>query len=317
MNKAGRAKGIQAALTSAVFLGLAPIFGKQAILQGFTPFAVVFLRTGIAFLLLLFVMIIFWRNYFYIYPLGLIGCILAGITNGLGSIFYYVGLSRVNASIGQLVYSFYPLFVALWLVLDRQAIRKITIFRLGLALPGIVLLVSADGGTVDLIGAAFMLISAVLYALHLIINQRILYEAPAQTVALYTLLSMSVTVSIVFFLFDQSIPTLDVSWTAVLTLSFITFISRVTLFMGIKHLGGLQTAILGLSELLITIFFAHLWLGDKLNSLQWIGAVLLGISVFLVGFDRYVPVKKHTSGLLSWLNPPHIRQTDFPWQGPA
>src|SRR5512140_3002979 len=177
MNNTGRAKGIQAALTSAIFLGMAPIFGKQAILLGFTPFAVVFLRTGIALLLLLAVMLIFWRRYFYIYPLGLIGCVVAGATNGLGSVFYYVGLSRVNAGVGQLIYSFYPLFVALWLLLDRQTIRRITLFRLGLAIPGMILLVSTEGGNVDLTGALFMLISALLYALHLIINQRILYEA--------------------------------------------------------------------------------------------------------------------------------------------
>ena len=40
-----------------------------------------------------------------------------------------------------------------------------------------------------------------------------------------------------------------------------TLLSRVTLFLGVKHLGGLQTALLGLGELIITIFFAHLWLG--------------------------------------------------------
>ena len=316
LNTNGRSKGIQAALTSALFLGMAPIFGKQAILLGFTPFAVVFLRTGLAFLMLLLVMLIFWRNYFYIYPIGLAGCIVAGATNGLGSVFYFVGLSRVNASVGQLVYSFYPLFVALWLVLDRQSIRKVTLLRLGLAVPGILLLVSTNGGSVDLVGALFMLISALLYALHLIINQRILYEAPAQTVTLYTLLAMSATVTVAFLIFDRTLPAISLSWGSVGALAAITFISRVTLFMGVKHLGGLQTAILGLAELLITVFFAHLWLGEELNQMQWLGAGLLCASMFLVGFDHYLPEKKYTRGLLSWLNPPQIRQTDFPWQSP-
>jgi drug/metabolite transporter (DMT)-like permease len=316
MDNTGRAKGIQAALTSAVFLGMAPIFGKQAILLGFTPFAVVFLRTGIAFLLLLAVMLIFWRRYFYIYPVGLIGCILAGATNGLGSVFYYVGLSRINAGVGQLIYSFYPIFVALWLLLDRQTIRRMTLFRLVLAVPGIILLISAEGSNVDLMGALFMLISALMYALHLIINQRILYEAPAQTVTLYTLLAMSLTVTLPFLFFDRTIPAFDISWSAVLGLAVITFISRITLFLGVKHLGGLQTAILGLGELVITISFAHFWLGEQLLPLQWIGAALLAASIFLVGFDRHVPEKRYATGILSWLNPPQINPKDIPWQSP-
>ena len=186
MNIQGRSKGIQAALASALFLGLAPIFGKQAMFLGFTPLAVVALRTGIAVLLLVGLMAIFQRPFFYIYPVGLVGCLLAGFFNGVGSILYYSGLNRLDASIGQLIYSFYPLFLALWLLLDRQPIHRVTLFRLTVALPGVYLLISSGQRPVDLVGALMMAGSAIFYALHLLINQRILYEVPAPTVTLYT-----------------------------------------------------------------------------------------------------------------------------------
>ena len=133
MNDSSRSKGIQAAAASAIFLGLAPIFGKQAILIGFSPLAVVALRTGIAVLFLVGLMALFQRPFFYIHPIGLVGCILAGLINGLGSILYYTGLSRIDASIGQLIYSFYPIFLAFWLLLDRQPIHLITAVRIGFA----------------------------------------------------------------------------------------------------------------------------------------------------------------------------------------
>ena len=95
---------------------MVPIFGKIAIHSGFTPLAVIALRTGIAAILMLAVMAIWKRHIFYIYPVGLVGCLLAGIINGLGSILYYTALSRLDASVGQMLYSFYPLFVALWLL---------------------------------------------------------------------------------------------------------------------------------------------------------------------------------------------------------
>ena len=312
--KLGRFNGISAALGSALFLGVVPIFGKQAILGGFTPFAVVALRTGIASGLLLILMLIFQRKYFYIYPVGLAGCLLAGIVNGIGSIFYYSALSRIDASIGHLLYSFYPLFVAFWLLLDRYPISRLTVFRLMLSFPGMFLLISAGHSTVDLVGAGFMLLSAGLYALHVIINQRVLYEVPAPTVTFYTLISMAVTVVIAFFLFHPQLPTTETSWWPVLGMAIITFLSRLTLFLGIKHLGGLQTALLGLSELLITVMLAWLWLGETLSPLQWVGAAFVFASLLLVGFDRFTPEKRRGAGILAWLNPPNIPTSDLPWQ---
>ena len=45
------------------------------------------------------------------------------------------------------------------------------------------------------------------YALHLLINQRVLYEVPAPTVTFYTLLGMAVTVSVAFLAFHPAIAT--------------------------------------------------------------------------------------------------------------
>ena len=194
-----RTKGIVAALSSAIFLGLTPIFGKQSILFGFSPFAVVAIRTTLATALFLIFLLLFKRSFLYIYSLGLVGCLLAGFINGLGSILFYTGLSRIDAGIGQLLYSFYPLFVAFWLFIDRQSISKVTLLRLILSLPGIFLLLSNSEQKIDMVGAAMMFGAAFLYALHLLINQRVLFEVPAPTVTFYTLLGMSITVLIAFW----------------------------------------------------------------------------------------------------------------------
>jgi drug/metabolite transporter (DMT)-like permease len=309
----GRTSGLQAAVASAIFLGLAPIFGKQAILIGFSPLSVVTLRTALATLLLLILMALFKRKFFFIYPIGLWGCLLAGFTNGLGSILYYTALSRLDASIGQLIYSFYPLCVAFWLLLDRNPISRLTLIRLALSIPGITLLLSTGLKTIDWLGALLMLGSAILYAFHLIINQRVLYEVPAPTVTFYTLLAMGVTVSVAYALFDRTLPASTTPWWPILGMALITFLSRVTLFLGVKLLGGLQTAILGLGELFVTLITAQIWLGDRFTLWQWIGAAFLGISLFLVAFDRPGPEKKRKSGLLAWLNPPYIQPGDIRW----
>ena len=306
--------GVYAALASAAFLGMTPIFGKQAILAGLAPLAVVALRTLLATLFLLIVMAIFYRPYLYIYPAGLLGCLLAGLVNGLGSLFYYSALSRIDAGVGQLIYSMYPLFLVFWMALDRQRPNRLTIFRLVIALPAVYLLSNAGHGKNDLIGIAQMLIASALFALHLPINQRVLYDMPAPTVTVYTLLAMSAVVVPAWLLTNNSPLTLELAaWSPLLGLTTVTFFSRLTLFQGVKHLGGLQTALLGLSELLVTVLFAHLWLGERLNTLQWLGAGILVFSLVLVGFERASPRKRAVSGLLEWLRPPGSTR-DAPWQ---
>lgn len=307
MHKA-RIAGINAALLSAFFLGLAPVFGKAAMGgDKFTPYAVVALRTGMAALLLLVIMVLFRRKYIYIYPAGLLGCGIAGIINGTGSIFYYIGLSRLNASVAQMLYSLYPFFVAIWLSLDHQPSSKLTIIRIIIACFSAILLTWAGAGTVDLVGVAFMLISAALYAFHIPINQRVLFDVPAPTVTLYTLLAMSAVVIPAYLIFDRSIPAADAPWGPVLGLTAVTFFSRLTLFLGVKHIGGMQTALLGLGELVVAIFFSHLFLGETLTTVQWLGMAGLGTSLLLVWFEKPLSHPLHTQGLLSWLQPP-----DFP-----
>jgi drug/metabolite transporter (DMT)-like permease len=298
--------GILAALGSALFLGLSPIFGKLAINLGFSPYAVVAFRTSFAAAILFAVILIFYRPFLYIFPIGLAGCILAGVINGLGSLLYYQALNRLDVSVGQLLYSLYPFFVAIWLILDHEPISRLTILRVSLAAMATFLLISIPTKTVDPIGAFMMISSAVLYAMHLPINQRVLYEVPAPTVALYTLLSMSAVVVPVYLIFDRNLPPAATSWTPVFGLTLVTFLSRISLFLGVKKIGGMQTALLGLAELFVTILLGHLLLGDRMSLLQWIGAIGLGLSLLLIKFDKSQPQKHGGDGWLSWIRAPGL-----------
>jgi drug/metabolite transporter (DMT)-like permease len=308
-----RKKGIAAALASAIFLGMAPVFGKQAILLGMPWQGVVAIRTALAALLLLVVVLIFKRGFFYIYPAGLLGCVLAGGINGIGSLFYYAALGRIDASLGQLLYSLYPWFLVGWLWIDQQRPTRLTLLRLCLVVPAVYLLTRAPYYEVDIWGVIMMLAAAGLYALHLPINQHVLYDMPAPTVTLYTLLSMSVIVIPVYLLSGESLaPAIQIAWPAVVGLTLVTFLSRLTLFLGVKHLGGMQTAILGLGELVITLGVSFIWLGERLNGYQWVGAMMLVVSLALVIFEKPVQRKGGKESWLSWLRPPGLPE-DLSW----
>ena len=308
-----RKKGIVAALASAIFLGMAPVFGKQAILSGMPWQGVVAIRTTLAALLLLVVVLIFKRGYFYIYPAGLFGCALAGGINGIGSLFYYAALGRIDASLGQLLYSLYPWFLVGWLWIDQQRPTRLTLLRLCLVVPAVYLLTRASYTEVDIWGVLMMLVAAGMYALHLPINQRVLYDMPAPTVTLYTLLAMSIIVIPAFLISGEMLgPALQSAGPAVLGLTLVTFLSRLTLFLGVKHLGGMQTAILGLGELIITLVVSFIWLGERLNVYQWIGALMLVISLGLIIFEKPVSRRAGKESWLSWLRPPGLPE-DLSW----
>jgi len=318
--RSARLTGILAALSSAFFLGFAPVFGKQAILLGMPALAVVAVRTVLATLLVFSVVALVRRQFLYIYPAGLLGCLLAGGINGVGSLLYYGALARIPANLGQLLYALYPLFVLIWLWMDRQPPSRLTLMRLLLVLPGVVMLtyrLDTGSGPVDLVGVGMMLGASALYALHLPINQRVLFDMPAPTVTLYTLMSMSLVVApayaIAVFVFHT--PNIfsaglgsgvgQAVW-PVLGLTLITFFSRLTLFLGVKHLGGMQTALLGLGELLVALVFAQALLGESLTPLQWGGAGLIFAALALMLLEKTPPPKRFQGGWLVWLRPPGL-----------
>lgn len=313
--KTERSRGINAALISAGFLGMAPIFGKQAIIGGLAPLGVVAFRTFFATLLLFIVMAIFQRKYLYIYPAGLIGCLLAGWINGFGSLFYYSALGRIDAGVGHLLYSLYPFFVAFWMFLDNHPFSRLTAVRLLIAVPAVILLIQSGNNGVDTLGVIMMLIASALYALHLPINQRVLYDIPAPTVTLYTLVAMSAIV-VPTYLFSGSVvselPTDMNIWVPVIGLTLVTFFSRLTLFTGVKHLGGLQTALLGLSELYITIALSQTWLGENLTGQQWGGVALLSITLLMVGWEKPAPPGNKKEGWFNWFSSPTQAGSDLP-----
>jgi drug/metabolite transporter (DMT)-like permease len=310
--KGGQITGIGAALASAICLGFAPIFGKQAFTVGFSPLAVVALRTCMAAVLLLVIVALFRRSYLFIYPAGLLGCGLAGLLNGAGSLLYYFALGRLTVSMGQLLYTLYPIFLVIWMLVDHQPPNRLTYLRIGIALVGIVFLTVSKSVPVDWVGVALMLGASIMYALHLPINQRVLYDIPAPTVTLYTLLAMSAVVLPVYLIFDHSLPPASAPWTPILALSVVTFLSRLALFFGVKKLGGMQTALLGLSELFVSLLLSHLWLHESLSLAQWIGALFLGLSLMLIGLDKLHPEKRQFHRLLGWLRPPEI-SSEIPW----
>jgi drug/metabolite transporter (DMT)-like permease len=135
-----------------------------------------------------------------------------------------------------------------------------------------------------------MLIAALTYAIQLVLSQRIMYDIPAPTMTLYAITAMAIVVLIARLFFPSRITVMTMAgWRAVLLMGLVTALSRVTLFLGVKHLGSIQTALLGMLEVVVSIYLAHFLLGERLALAQWGGALILLASILLVRFEQGVP----------------------------
>ena len=123
---------------------------------------------------------------------------------------------------------------------------------------------------------------------------------------------MSAVVVPIYLIFDHTWPASNPPWLPVAGLTFVTVFSRIALFLGVKKIGGMQTALLGLAELLIAIVFSHSWLSEELSGTQWLGAIGLGLSLILVMYEKPTPpTHSGKTGWLSWIRSPDLPKDIF------
>lgn len=292
-------RGITAALATPVFLGMSPIFGKLAIQAGADAFTVAALRTVLAIGLMWLVYALFFRKYIYIYPAGLLGCIVIGAINGIGSLFYYGGLSMLNASMVQLINGSYLAFAVLLSRLIGQKASMRTLVRVGMAMLAL-LMITGNAPTLNWTGIGLMLGNALMFAGTVILSQYVLYEMPAPTATLYILTTMGVVVSMIWMAVAPPTSPADLQTAAVpiLCLAVTTALSRLAMFAGVKFLGGMQTAVLGITEIAVSLFLAALVLGDTLTAGQWLGGILLIVSILLIRQQDMLPRGINPSALI-------------------
>jgi drug/metabolite transporter (DMT)-like permease len=280
-------RGIAATLLSCLFAGLAPILGKLAYQAGVDPTTLVALRTALAAGLLWVFYLLFWRRNIAINWHNLTGCVGMGVANGVGSLLYYNGLSRMDASLAHLLYSMYPFWVFIFLSAAGHPISPLSVARLGLVLLSAFLLTWQGGDLVDPLGVTLMIGAGALYGFHLVLGQWTLADVDPRTVTLYVLTTMTIVVGIPFIAQGGPVePISTTGWTAIVMIAiFPTALARLLVFAGLRRIGGVQTALLSMAEPLVAVVLSFVVLGENFTLLQWLGATLFVISVLLIQRD--------------------------------
>jgi len=283
-------RGTWLILVSTACFGLAPIFGKLAYRAGVEPFTLVSLRTVLAAAALWAFYLVFWHRAIPIGWRALPGCIGMGLANGFGSLLYYIGLARIDASLGQLLYALYPLWVFIFLSAAGHRVSRLALLRLGVALGGVYLLTAIGGGTLDWLGITLMIGAGALYGWMLVLGQWSLADVDSRSVTLYVLTAQAGVVFVAQMVSGAPLaPASADGWTATILLALIpTALARLLLFAGLSYLGGVQASLLGVAELVVALAAAFLWLGERLSPWQMVGAGLIIVSVLLSGRESHL-----------------------------
>lgn len=207
---------------------------------------------------------------------------VAGMTNGLGMLFFFWALERVHASIASMIISLIPLVVLSLLALRGERFTYRHLVRLGLGLGGVYLLIG-PGGTVDSHGILLLLIAILCFSCQIVLLQWYLKGQDFRTVSFYISAGMTAVVGVYWGTQGvawQSPP--FQSWLLIVALAFLsTFVARLAFVAAVDRIGGGQMTLLTPLETLLTVCWSMLFLQEHFTPLQWVGGALVLSSALL------------------------------------
>jgi drug/metabolite transporter (DMT)-like permease len=211
--------------------------------------------------------------------------------------FYFEAISRLDIGVALLIQYVAPVLVALWARFAyHEPVRRRIWAALALSILGIALLVELwEGLTLDGLGVAAALGSAVTFAVYILSAERAVARRDPVSLVCYGFLLASIfwalvqpltsfpfervddIVSLLGRLEDVSLPVwLLMAWMVVLG----TIVPFALLAASLRHIPASRAAITAMFEPVAATAFAFAWLGESLTAGQLVGAcVVLGAIV--------------------------------------
>lgn len=271
---------------AAATYGLNPLFALPLMSDGMSTSSILFFRYLLAIPIVAAMMAIRGKSAIVTRPqLGLLA--VFGVLVGLSSLTLFESYRYMDAGIASTLLFVYPLMVAVIMAaLFHERITPLTVFCLATALAGIGLLYEGEGGaTLSLTGTAFVMGSALSYALYIVgVNRSGLAKVPTLTVTFYVL----VFGLVIFGLNIWAKGSIDIpqgfrQWSGVGALALLpTAVSFLCTTMAIGYIGSTPTAILGAMEPVTAVIIGITVFGEQLTFRNIAGLILILIAVTLV-----------------------------------
>lgn len=230
-------------------------------------------------------------------------------------LFYFVGIRRLEIGIALVIQYLAPVFVALWArFFVKEPVRRRLWLSLALSLFGLTLVVDLWGGSsLDGVGVAACLLTAVAYAAYVLMAERALENGRD----VFSLLAWGFAFATLFWAVFQpwwSFPLELVDGRASLLgrlgetaapvwllLAYIVVLGTVVPFVlfvsALHHVPATRVTIVAMLEPVLAALIAWLWLEEEIGTLQIVGGLVVLAGVVLAQTSR--PEERPAEGFVT------------------
>ncbi len=222
-----------------------------------------------------------------------------GVLYASNSVAYMLGLDRISASLASIVFFSYP---AVTVILSRiwigERLTPRRIVALLLASLGCSLTVGTGLGSGNAIGLGLILLAVVLLAAFIVMSHGGLKGVPpvSGTATVITTTGLLICAASVIVTGSLGVPLAPRPLILLGAMGLVSTAIPITLFViGIQWIGPARAAIFSTVEPAFTLTLAAFVLGDRLSSVQWLGAAFIVAGVIWLRLERKpAPVEPHS-----------------------
>ena len=285
--------GYPAGIITGITYGLNPLFAVPLMNNSASIESILFFRYTFA-VVLLAAFLILTRQSFRI-TARQAGVLLAlGLLYTSSSIFLFEAYNYIASGLATTLIFLYPVLVAIIMVFLRVVPSWPVWLSIAATFGGVIIMTQGSGGdSLNPIGIALSLGSALVYALFIVIINR--SKAIAQ-ISNTLLTFYSLTVGAIVFLGKISFSDAPISagittggdWLNIAGLALLpTIVSTATLAIATRNIGATKASVLGVFEPITAILIGTLMFGEPLTT-----NILLGISIAIVAVTFMISVTK-------------------------
>lgn len=286
-----QAKGIFYGCIAAISYGVNPLCAKMLYREGVNCNTVLCYRFLIGVIILGLFMLLHKRDFSLTRKEFCVLSVL-GIVFAVSSLTYFLSFQYMSAGVAATLVFAYPIFVALLMaIFFKERLKWPSLSAIVLTVLGILLLYKDDTGRpIATVGIVLILLSALAYALYIIIVNKSGIVMSSVKLTFYAMAICWVCIVLCANLFpDGALQVLHggSQWLYAFLLGLIpTVVSLVFMAMAIKCIGSTPTAVMGALEPVTSIFLGLFILGEAITLRISIGVFLILSAVMFIIFDE-------------------------------
>jgi len=275
--------------------GTNPI-GAQLYKEGMTPPEVLFWRFGLAWLIIAAVMLL-RKEKIAISRKEFTSLTALGLLFLASSLTLYASFTVMSVGVASTILFVYPVVTAAIMTLFfKEKLTATTTIAIVMSFVGVLLLYwTPDGGRLSTAGVILALISAVTYAIYIIVMNRAQLNMSAFKINFYVLIYCALG-NLAMALLTQghlAAPTTATGWACVAWLAVVpAILALVMMVYAAKYIGSTATAIMGALEPLTAVLIGIILFGESITTNMTVGIALIFAAVILIALKSN---KKTTS----------------------